>query len=364
MAALQAVHVCDVPNLDQVPENAALALCYSRFRAGVNGEETCKCKIPKFLVMGHRGSGMNMLQSSDPRMKSIKENSLLSFNEAAKFPIDFVEFDVQGAIVENRLTELTLAEFLSHGPQKVPGTVGKPLFRRLKDGRIFEWKVEKDAPLCTLEEAFQNVDRSLGFNIELKFDDLVVYTEDELSRILKAILKVVFEHAKGRGVVFSSFQPDAARLIRKLQSTYPVYFLTNGGSEIYTDVRRNSLDTAIKLCLDNGLHGIVSEVKAVFRNPGAVARIKESKLSLITYGQLNNVPEVVYMQYLMGIEGVIVDLVKEISETISDVTRVEEGEEDSLYGDNGKTQAKAKPQFSSDELSFLMKLIPELMVQP
>ncbi|KAK8519167.1 hypothetical protein V6N13_017592 [Hibiscus sabdariffa] len=384
MAALQAVHVCDVPNLDQVPENAALALCYSRFRAGVNGEETCKCKISKFLVMGHRGSGMNMLQSSDPRMKSIKENSLLSFNEAAKFPIDFVEFDVQvtkddypviyhdnfilheqnGAIVENRLTELTLAEFLSHGPQKVPGTMGKPLFRRLKDGRIFEWKVEKDAPLCTLEEAFQNVDRSLGFNIELKFDDLVVYTEDELSRILKAILKVVFEHAKGRGVVFSSFQPDAARLIRKLQSTYPVYFLTNGGSEIYTDVRRNSLDAAIKLCLDNGLHGIVSEVKAVFRNPGAVARIKESKLSLITYGQLNNVPEVVYMQYLMGIEGVIVDLVKEISETISDVTRVEEGEEDSLYGDNGKTQAKAKPQFSSDELSFLMKLIPELMVQP
>ncbi|GMI74871.1 Glycerophosphodiester phosphodiesterase 1, senescence-related gene 3 [Hibiscus trionum] len=384
MAALQAVHVCDVPNLDQVPENAALALCSSRFRSGVNGEEICKCKIPKFLVMGHRGYGMNMLQSSDPRMKSIKENSLLSFNEAAKFPIDFVEFDVQvtkddypviyhdnfilheqnGAIVENRVTELTLSEFLSYGPQKVPGTEGKPLFRKLKDGRIFEWKVEKDAPFCTLEEAFQNVDRSLGFNIELKFDDLVVYTEEELSRILKAILKVVFEHAKGRGVVFSSFQPDAARLIRKLQSTYPVYFLTNGGNEIYSDVRRNSLDEAIKLCLDNKLQGIVSEVKAVFRNPGAVARIKESKLSLMTYGQLNNVPEVVYMQYLMGIEGVIVDLVKEISETISDITRVEEGEEKSLYGEDGKTQAKARPQFSSDELSFLIKLIPELMVQP
>lgn len=38
---------------------------------------------------------MNMLQSPDPRMKSIKENSVLSFNEAAKFPIDFIEFDVQ-----------------------------------------------------------------------------------------------------------------------------------------------------------------------------------------------------------------------------------------------------------------------------
>ena len=52
-------------------------------------------KMPKFVVVGHRGSGMNVLQSSDPRMKAIKENSIVSFNAAAKFPIDFVEFDVQ-----------------------------------------------------------------------------------------------------------------------------------------------------------------------------------------------------------------------------------------------------------------------------
>ncbi|KAB2091040.1 Glycerophosphodiester phosphodiesterase GDE1 [Gossypium arboreum] len=382
--ALKAVHVCDVPNLDQVPENAALALCSTRFRAGVNDDKICECNIPKFLVVGHRGNGMNMLQSPDPRMKSIKENSILSFNEAAKFPIDFIEFDVQvtkddypviyhdnfilheekGAIVENRVTELALAEFLSYGPQKHPGSEGKPLYRKTKDGRFFEWKVEKDAPLCTLEEAFHNVDQSVGFNVELKFDDFIVYKEEELTRILKAILKVVFENAKGRQILFSSFQPDAARLIRKLQSTYPVYFLTNGGSEIYTDVRRNSLEEAIKLSLENGLQGIVSEVKAVFRNPGAVGRIKESKLSLMTYGQLNNVPEVVYMQHLMGVEGVIVDLVKEISESVSDLTHSKEGEEKSLYGEeDGKKEVKAKPQFSKDELSFLLKLIPELMIQ-
>lgn len=38
---------------------------------------------------------MNMLQSSDRRMKAIKENSILSFNAAADFSVDFVEFDVQ-----------------------------------------------------------------------------------------------------------------------------------------------------------------------------------------------------------------------------------------------------------------------------
>lgn len=52
-------------------------------------------RASKFLVIGHRGSGMNALQSSDRRMRAIKENSILSFNAAAKFPIDFVEFDVQ-----------------------------------------------------------------------------------------------------------------------------------------------------------------------------------------------------------------------------------------------------------------------------
>lgn len=69
------------------------------------------------------------------------------------------------------------------------------IFRKTKDGRIFEWKVEKDAPLCTLEEVFRNVDQSLGLNIELKFDDQIVYKEEELSRILQAILKVMLVSA-------------------------------------------------------------------------------------------------------------------------------------------------------------------------
>ena len=49
----------------------------------------------KFMVIGHRGNGMNRLQSSDPRMKHVKENSILSFNTAASFNLDFIEFDVQ-----------------------------------------------------------------------------------------------------------------------------------------------------------------------------------------------------------------------------------------------------------------------------
>lgn len=142
-------------------------------------------------------------------------------------------------------------------------------------------------------------------------------------------VQVVFEHAGDRPIIFSSFQPDAAQLIRKLQDKYPVsvtacdnhgcmmiegiscfrtmnsemteptllpncvvtrdqvFFLTNGGTQVYADPRRNSLEEAVKVCVAGGLQGIVSEVRAILRQPSEVAMIKEAnKLSLMTYGQL------------------------------------------------------------------------------
>ncbi|KAL8049160.1 hypothetical protein ABFS82_06G003100 [Erythranthe guttata] len=383
--ALKAVHVSDVPNLDHVPENASFSLYSSRFSKGVDIGRTTSFKEPKFLVIGHRGNGMNMLQSTDLRMKAVKENTILSFNTAGKYPIDFIEFDVQvttdgcpiifhdnfiysqdnqGTIYEKRVTDLSLSEFLSYGPQREAASEGKTLLRKTKDGKIINWAVESDEPPCTLEEAFEKVIPPLGFNIELKFDDHIVYQQEYLSHVLQSILQVVVDHAKERPVIFSTFQPDAALLVKKLQATYPVFFLTNGGNEIFYDVRRNSLEEAIKLCLEGGLQGIVSEVRGVFRNPGAVNKIKESKLSLMTYGKLNNVAEAVYMQHLMGIEGVIVDLVKEITEAVSKMMTKPSEEGDILMQGGGEEQGEgSRPKFSQKELAFLLKLIPELIQQ-
>lgn len=62
-----------------------------------------------------------------------------------------------------------------------------------KDKRWKNLSVEsgyKDDPLCTLKDAFVKVKRSQGFNIELKFDDNIVYGEEELCQTLENILKV------------------------------------------------------------------------------------------------------------------------------------------------------------------------------
>ncbi|XP_010528150.1 PREDICTED: glycerophosphodiester phosphodiesterase GDPD2-like [Tarenaya hassleriana] len=379
--ALQAVLVADVPSLAE-----PVSLCSNGFSDGLDLCSSRSFRMSSFAVIGHRGNGMNVLQSSDRRMRGFKENSILSFDAAAKHPIDFIEFDVQvtkdrcpvifhddfiyseenGVVHEKRVTDLCLSEFLCYGPQKELGKTGKTLMRKSKEGKILKWDVELDDSLCTLQEAFERVDQTLGFNIELKFDDHTVYEQDFLVDILQAVLQVVFDYGKDRPVIFSSFQPDAAQLARKLQSTYPVYFLTDAGATIYYDERRNSLDEAIKVCLDGGLQGIVSEVKGVFKDPAAVSRIRESKLSLLTYGKLNNVGEAVYMQYVMGIEGVIVDFVAEITEAVTLMIRPpspsppspspsSDGEEDDF--------AMAKPNFSQKEMAFLLKLLSELIQQ-
>lgn len=77
-------------------------------------------------------------------------------------------------------------------------------------------------------------------------------------------------------------------------------------------------------------------------------------------------PEAVYVQYLMGVEGVIVDFVREITEAVYDMISptTKKGEKKDMVMDEELNEVevlKAKPQFSQRELSFLLKLIPELI---
>ncbi|RLN04962.1 glycerophosphodiester phosphodiesterase [Panicum miliaceum] len=348
------------------------------------------------VVGGHRGMGMNAVGAPPGARVGAareRENTLLSLGRAAAHAaVAFVEFDVQtdllkeplimtlrlqvtkdgcpiifhddfiltqgvDAVYERRVTDLLLEEFLSYGPQKESRKVSKPLLRRTGDGRVLNWSTEEDDSLCTLQEVFERVSPRVGFNIELKFDDNIIYHRKDLECALQAILQVVSHNARDRPVFFSSFHPDAARMTRELQSLYPVLFLTEEGTSKHHDARRNSLNDAIRVCLEYDLHGIVSEVRGVLKNPAAVVRAQESNLALLTYGQLNNVWEAVYFQYLMGVNGVIVDRVEEISNAVAGF-----GKPDFSQGDAGEDGATHQA-FSQQQLGFLLRLIPELIEQ-
>ncbi|XP_024317997.1 glycerophosphodiester phosphodiesterase GDPD2 isoform X2 [Brachypodium distachyon] len=334
------------------------------------------------VVGGHRGMGMNAVGAPPGARVGAareRENTLLSFGRAADHAaLAFVEFDVQvtkdgcpvifhddfiltqktEALYERRVTDLLLEEFLSYGVQKESHKVSKPLLRRMEDGRVLTWNTQEDDSLCTLQEVFERVSPRLGFNIELKFDDNIIYPRGNLDHAVQAVLQVVFQYAGNRPIFFSTFQPDAARITRELQS---VLFLTEGGTAKHNDSRRNSLNDAIRVCQEYELHGIVSEARGVFKNPSAILKAQESNLAFLTYGQLNNVWEAVYVQHLMGVNGVIVDLVEEISNAVADLSKpdLSQSMSSSSVGIDGKHQA-----FSQQQLGFLLRLIPELIQQP
>lgn len=87
------------------------------------------------------------------------------------------------------------------------------MLRRTKDGKTFSWNVENDDPLCSLQEAFQEVDPSLGFNIELKFDDSIAYKDDHLIHVLQAILKVYISYSDKTPITVQKLIQKNIRLI-------------------------------------------------------------------------------------------------------------------------------------------------------
>ncbi|RLN09142.1 hypothetical protein C2845_PM11G05760 [Panicum miliaceum] len=90
MAQLKAARVADVPTLDVVAPGLVVAEADA-------GAAIAAARGPggRFSVVGHRGKGMNALASGDRRLQEVRENTVRSFNDAARFPVDYVEFDVQ-----------------------------------------------------------------------------------------------------------------------------------------------------------------------------------------------------------------------------------------------------------------------------
>ncbi|GBG66055.1 hypothetical protein CBR_g55398 [Chara braunii] len=320
-------------------------------------ELTSREGVRRMLVVGHRGSGQNktknvvrkqvqeqregdQVHSFDQVRPSIRENTLLSFNSAVRHGADFVEFDVQvladGVPIifhddwiitrENgakRICQLTTQDFRGIGPQMPHtarrGKAGEKLVRRssFDPSTLIPWACDVEDSLCTLAEALDAVPFSCGFNVEMKFDEVANVAVEELTRSIDAVMHVIRENGRGRRIFFSTFHPDAAVLLKKkVQGTFPVFFLTDGGRpHVHSDPRRNSVDEAINHCLRHGLDGVVADVAAILAldDKRVGARARENGLLLFTYGELNNEAEVIYFQHHYGVDGVIVDHVLEMA---------------------------------------------------
>jgi glycerophosphodiester phosphodiesterase len=156
------------------------------------------------------------------------------------------------------------------------------------------------APFATLEELFKKVPENVGFNIEMKYPMLLESEQHymdtyaiELNSFCDTVLSKVYELAKTRHIIFSSFNPDICLCLNFKQPSIPIMFLTDAGVEEVSDIRASSLQEAIRFASRWNLLGIVSNAIPFVNSPRLVKVVKQSGLVCVSYGVQNNDPELV-----------------------------------------------------------------------
>ncbi|KAJ3182521.1 Glycerophosphocholine phosphodiesterase [Gaertneriomyces sp. JEL0708] len=337
------------------------------------GEGNRLWKSNAMKVVGHRGLGMNKAAHvADGRGHlQLGENTLLSFITAGALGAEYVEFDVQltkdlvpvlyhdFTVWETGyripMSSLTLAEFLALRPKEKPAKQirkAHKLNRRTmsmsdSDEAIHmmavagatsptasAWPVHGNAegsiqlPFTTLEEALKTVPSKIGFNVEVKYPNLQeaekgeMHSNAEINVFCDRILEAIFDHAGDRNIYFSSFHPEICWMLSMKQNQYPVFFLTEGGTETTYDARCNSLLNAVRFATRAGCLGIVTKVDPILEAPGLIKAIRESGLLLFTYGAMNNEVANAKLQRDYGVDAIIVDKVKRVFSEVG--TRLDE----------------------------------------
>lgn len=168
----------------------------------------------------------------------------------------------------------------------------------------------------TLKELFKKIPSNVGFNIECKYPMLDEAEEEDIGQVAvelnhwcDTVLKVVYDNANGRDIIFSSFHPDVCVMLSLKQPSIPILFLTEGGTQQMADVRAASLQSAIRFARRWNLLGIVSAARPLIKAPRLTQIVKSSGLVCVTYGVENNDPENARIEMDAGVDAVIVDSV-------------------------------------------------------
>jgi glycerophosphodiester phosphodiesterase len=300
--------------------------------------------VPNSIALGgHRGKGMN-LKKEDQVFLGIRENTIRSFVAVSRLPgVSFVEFDVQ--------VSRDGVPVIWHDDDIVSGDPSAPTLHQIKDLTVPElkaltmyeaadhtwstqilkstgqttpftrWACEQDDEIPTLEALFDNIDESVGFNVEVKMttpSTVKATPQEEVDRVVNPTLEIMNKCSGGkRVIVYSSFDPDVCLALKQRQSTYPVMFLSNLGQSEQADPRRASIGAALNFASTNGLEGVVVPASGLMAAQEMVAEAKALRLKVMTYGLDNNSPEVVAQQGKLGVLAAIVDDVTGLSDASS-----------------------------------------------
>lgn len=286
------------------------------------------------LDVGHRGSGT----SFKARDTVIRENTIASLKNAAAHGADMLEFDVQlskdlvpvlyhdfhvyvslkskkkimdvNDFLELPMRELTLEQLKNFKVYHViEGRTGET--RNFQNGDMDEHQ-----PFPQLADVLDSIDPHIGFNIEVKWSQLLLdgtmESEHTVDRNLyvDCILDVVLRKAAGRRIVFSCFDSDICTMLRYKQNIYPVMFLTLGVTTKYPkyqDPRCNTIERAVCNARAMELLGIVAHTEDLLRDPTQVNLATNQGLIVFCWGDDNNSKDTIKMLKGMGLHAIIYD---------------------------------------------------------
>lgn len=234
------------------------------------------------MVAGHRGAG------SGRRMDlpdELLENTIASFNYAHRHGADMCELDVLVSadgvpiVYHDFDVDAVAAQQSSDLLGKLRVQVNEFTVKQLRDFRLLALhdgegcpytlhvpnQEESNRPFPTLAEVLDQVDETCGFNLEVKWPQMLESGKMEARRyreindFVDRIIEVVEKHARNRRVVLESFDADLVIMLRLKQNRFPVIFLSQGMTdryERYMDMRARSVRNGIYFALAFDLAGI------------------------------------------------------------------------------------------------------------
>ncbi|KAL8816565.1 MAG: hypothetical protein Q9191_008307 [Dirinaria sp. TL-2023a] len=180
----------------------------------------------------------------------------------------------------------------------------------------------------TFVELFKKLPEDIAFNVELKYpmlweaeDRRMEISAPEINHFVDIILSTISKHGRKRSITLSSFSPEICILLAVKQPQYPILFINKAGSVPTGDTRAASLQQAIRFAKTWNLAGIVMLSDPFVRCPRLVRYAKSQGLVVATYGNLNDEPENAIIQANAGVDALIANKVKLISQTLASLPK-------------------------------------------
>ncbi|XP_005179532.1 glycerophosphocholine phosphodiesterase GPCPD1 [Musca domestica] len=259
------------------------------------------------LEAGHRGLGKSLKETTNAA--PIIENTVATMIATGELGADIVEFDVQ---LTKDLIPIIYHDFSVFVciESKTPTSkddltevlIKDVTYEQLKDlttyqvigSKIIEYpshnsvKDENHRLFPTFEDFLTKVNKSVGFDIEIKWPQLksngVWESKQTIDKnvYIDRILAVMMEHGCGRLSFFTSFDADICTMLRYKQNMYPVMFLSSSKEANFVDPRSDTIYDSVNNAQAFELAGIVPNAVFIKNNPAwiEVARAQQKKVFL------------------------------------------------------------------------------------